>query len=100
MKKGPGVSQFNRLPKHVLIGRDSIQAINQNKQATPQLIQQLDTADIALVASISKALKTSSEYDLEEMRSVCQMRDISRHGLLPRKMVCAVVVVFFFFLQC
>ncbi|XP_071787912.1 uncharacterized protein [Asterias amurensis] len=67
-------------------GRDSIQAINQNKQTTPQPIQQLDAADIALVASISKALKTSSEYDLEEMRAVCQMRDISRHGQLPRKM--------------
>ncbi|XP_038046219.1 echinoderm microtubule-associated protein-like 4 isoform X2 [Patiria miniata] len=67
-------------------GRESIQAINQNKQTTSQSLEKLDSEDIALLASINKALKSSNEYDLEEMRSVCQMRDISRQGSLPRKM--------------
>ncbi|XP_022099755.1 echinoderm microtubule-associated protein-like 4 isoform X2 [Acanthaster planci] len=67
-------------------GRDSIQAINQNKQTTSQPLQQLNAEDIALLTSINKALKSSNEYDLEEMRTVCQMRDISRQGSLPRKM--------------
>ncbi|XP_071942343.1 uncharacterized protein [Antedon mediterranea] len=68
-------------------GRDSVQAIHKthNHYMGHRFNEELSSADRALLEKVHKALMSSKEYDLIELRTSCEDKDPSRNGQIPKK---------------